>query len=141
MNFFAFPREIREINKQGGRNKLLGSQKITKKNVPQFILNLRVKCLTYNLSPSQPQQYGLLQGRLTFVGTALKFCRILFCSCNCLYSYFKKGHIVNSRYWKWVSSSTGNILLLALTLHNIECRFIVIPRPYSNNLRWRVITF
>ena len=35
----------------------------------------------------------------------------------------KKVFIVNSRYWKrkelWVSSSTSNLLLLALTLQNI----------------------
>ena len=37
--------------------------------------------------------------------------------------------IVNSRYWNrkelWGSSSTINVLLLALILQNIECRFIV----------------
>ena len=35
---------------------------------------------------------------------------------------------------------TGPLLLLALTLHSIECMFIIMPRPYRNNLRWRVIT-
>ena len=38
------------------------------------------------------------------------------------------------------SNSTDNLLLLASTLHNIECRFIIMPRPYSNNFHWRVIT-
>ena len=53
--------------------------------------------------------------------------------------------MVNSRYWNrkelWRSSSSSNLLLLALILHNIECRLIIIPRPYSNKLRWRVIAF
>ena len=59
----------------------------------------------------------------------------------------KKVVIVNSRYWNRKelcgSSTTINILLLALTLQNIECTFTKIPRPYSNKLvklRWRVIT-
>ena len=52
--------------------------------------------------------------------------------------------IVSSRYWNqkelWGSSSSKYLLLLAFTLQNIECRFLIMPRPYSNNLRWRVIT-
>ena len=56
----------------------------------------------------------------------------------------KKVVVVNSRYWNlkelWDSSSTNNLLLLALTLQNMECRFIIIPRQYSDSLRWRIIT-
>ena len=56
----------------------------------------------------------------------------------------KKVVIVNNRYWNrkemWGSSSTNNLLLLALTLRNIECGLIIMPRPHNNNLRWRVIT-
>ena len=41
----------------------------------------------------------------------------------------KKVLIVNSRYWNrkelWASSSRNNLLLLALTLHNIKSRFII----------------
>ena len=37
--------------------------------------------------------------------------------------------IVNSRYWNrkelWGSNGRNDLLLLALTLHNIECRFII----------------
>ena len=56
----------------------------------------------------------------------------------------KKVVMVNSRYWNRKellgSSSTNNLLMLALTLHvNIECRFIIMARSYSNKLRWRVI--
>ena len=40
----------------------------------------------------------------------------------------------------WDSSRANTLLQLVLTLHNIECRFIIIPRPYSNNLRLRIIT-
>ena len=47
----------------------------------------------------------------------------------------KKVVIVNSRHWNRKellgSSSWSNLLLLAKTLHNIECRFIIMPRPYS----------
>ena len=57
----------------------------------------------------------------------------------------KKVVIVNSRYCNrkelWGLSSSGNLFLLALILHNIECRFIIMPRPNSNNLRWHVITY
>ena len=63
---------------------------------------------------------------------------------NALTAISKKVVIVNSRYWNrkepWGSNSTNNLLLLALNLHNIECRFIVMPRPYSNKLHWHVIT-
>ena len=56
----------------------------------------------------------------------------------------EKVVIVNSRYWNrkelWSSSSTNNLLLLALTLQNMECRFIRMPRPHSNNLRLRELT-
>ena len=54
--------------------------------------------------------------------------------------------IVNSRYWNrkelWGSNFSSNLLLLALTLHNIETAgwFIMMLRPYSNKLCWRVIT-
>ena len=55
-----------------------------------------------------------------------------------LYEYTaisKKAVIVNSRHWNrkelWDSSSTSNLLLLALTLQNIECRFIIMSQPYS----------
>ena len=40
----------------------------------------------------------------------------------------------------WGSSSTNNLLLIVLTLQNIECRFIMMPRPYSNNLHSPVFT-
>ena len=48
-------------------------------------------------------------------------------------SYFRKGcHGPNSRYWNrkelWDSSSSGNLLLLALILDNAECRFIIMSR-------------
>ena len=56
----------------------------------------------------------------------------------------KKVIIVNSRYWnrkeQWSSSRRNNLLLFALTGQIIEYRFIKMPRPYSNNLRWRAIT-
>ena len=53
--------------------------------------------------------------------------------------------VVYSRYWNrteelWGSSSTKNLLLLASTLQNMEYRFIIMPRSYSNNFRWCVIT-
>ena len=41
----------------------------------------------------------------------------------------KKVVIINSRYWNrkelWASNSRNDLLLLALTLHNIECRLIM----------------
>ena len=37
--------------------------------------------------------------------------------------------------------NTNNLLLLALTLHNIECRLIIMTRPYSNNLHLPVFTY
>ena len=65
------------------------------------------------------------------------------CDTHTLY-YTNKVVIVNSRYWNrkklWGSSSTNILLLLALIVQNIGCRLIIMPRPYSNNLRWPVIT-
>ena len=56
----------------------------------------------------------------------------------------KKVVIVNSRYWNrrklWGSNFSSNLLLLVLTLHNIECRLIMMPRPYSNKLFWCIIS-
>ena len=61
-----------------------------------------------------------------------------------VYSYSKKVVIVNSRYWNrrklWGSNFSSNLLLLVLTLHNIECRLIMMPRPYSNKLFWCIIS-
>ena len=52
--------------------------------------------------------------------------------------------IVNGRYWNgkelWGLSSTNNLFMLELTLHNVECSLIKMPQPYSNNLRWCIIT-
>ena len=60
-----------------------------------------------------------------------------------VYSYFKKVVTVKCPNWNrkelWGSSSTNNSTLLALTLNIIECRFIIMPRPYSDNLRGPVI--
>ena len=65
--------------------------------------------------------------------------------CICIYTAISnKVVIVNSWYWNrkelWVSSNTNNLFLFASTLQNIECRFIIMPQPCSNNIRWRVIT-
>ena len=52
--------------------------------------------------------------------------RAVFTCLDCYYSYLKKVIMINSWYWNrkelWGSSS-NNLLLLALTLHNIESRF------------------
>ena len=49
---------------------------------------------------------------------------------HCRYTAISKNVvIVTSPYWNrkelWASNSRNNLLLLALTLHNIECRFII----------------
>ena len=59
-----------------------------------------------------------------------------------VYSCFKTG--CHSHKWNQNelcgSSSSSDLLLLVLTLPNIECSFNTMPRLYSNKLRWRIIT-
>ena len=78
-------------------------------------------------------------------GICIAIAFFLFLLSFLVYSYFKKMVvIVNSRYWNrmglWGSISTNNLLLLELTSQNREGRFTIIRQPYSNKLRWRVIT-
>ena len=68
----------------------------------------------------------------TYAYTHIRTCLHVFMVCTNIHTAVsKKVVIINSRYWNrkelWGSSSTNNLLLLAFNLHNIACRFIILP--------------